>query len=844
MFKLALRNLLTHKFRFLLTAFSVVLGVGFVVGSFVLTDSLKKSFDDLFTQATSGLDLSIRAKSNFEDATTQRAPIPEDILDEIQAVPGVSIAEGEASGYAQIVDKNGKAATTQGAPLLGGSWTDAKQFSVLKLVSGKEPSTSDEVAIDSDTAEDLDLTIGDRVTVLLEGPSQIFTISGIISFGEKNQLAGARLTIFDLKTAQNVLGNRGTYDSIAIAISDDADIESTQSAITAVLPKAFEVVNRQIIVDENLSTFNGFINVFGNALLGFAGIALFVSAFVIANTFNIIVGQRTRELALLRAIGATPRQIRTVMLTEAFAVGMVATALGLGFGLLIAQAIRGIFDASGSSLPDSSTVIAPRTIVVAVIVGIGVTVVASLLPSRKASRIPPMAALHAELISTNDHTRARVVAAFCLTVSGVMVLVYGLFISDQTSSTWAALAIGSMLFFLGIAAFSIFIARPVAHALGFLYPRFFGMTGVLARENAARNPSRTASAASALMIGLALVSMVSVIGNSIKETLIRTLRNSTHADLIIQSDSFTSFSTELASDLGKLPEIDAVGRLRVGQIRINNDTKQVAATDAKSLDRLVNIGIKAGKVEGLSGNGVLVHQDPARDLNLSVGDPVTATFPVTGDQELQVAGIYDDATLMGNWIIGMDTYESNMTERLDFIVFARISEGVPANKARSAAEAVTKKFPQTTLRDQQEYQDKQASQLDQFLAVINALLGLAIIIALLGIINTLALSVFERTRELGLLRAIGMSRRQVRRMIRWEAVLISIFGGLAGAAIGILFGVALGYALPDSLIKTVTVPGNQIMAFIIISGFFGLLAGYLPARRAAKLDILTAIAAV
>lgn len=344
------------------------------------------------------------------------------------------------------------------------------------------------------------------------------------------------------------------------------------------------------------------------------------------------------------------------------------------------------------------------------------------------------------------------------------------------------------------------------------------------------------------MIGLALVAMVSVIGNSIKASLVGTLRDSTEADFIIQSDSFTGFSSELAKQLGELTELKAVGTLRLAQLRIDDDTKQVAATDSSTLGSLVDLDVEAGSIEALADNGILVHRDPAADLGLSVGDTVMATFPATGSRQLRVAGIYGDASVMGNWIIDMATYDANTTERLDFLVFARIQEGTNPVQARRAIESVTDAFPQTTLRSQKEYLDNQEAQLDQFLVVVNALLGLAIIIAVLGIVNTLALSVLERTRELGLLRAVGMTRRQLRRMVRWEAVLISVFGGLMGTAIGVLFGVVLTTALPESLVGAVAIPSGQLVVLVVIAGLFGLVAGSIPARRAARLDILTAVA--
>lgn len=844
MFTLLVRNLIEHAFRFLLTTFSVVLGVGFVVGSFVVTDSLRKSFDEVFAQAATGLDLAIRSTSDFDTPADRRAPIPEELVEVVRAVPGVDVAAGDVSGYAQVVSPDGKPASTQGAPLLGVSWSPDDTLNSLRLRSGEPPDGPDEVVVDIDTATSLDLDVGDRVTVMLEGPTRAFTVSGIATFGERNQLAGARITAFELETAQEVLGNPGTLDGISVSMSRDADVEQVRAAVSAALPDTVEVVTRDTVIEENVDAFGEFVDVFGNALLGFATVALFVSAFVINNTFSIIVGRRTRELALIRAIGATPAQVRTMMLGEALCTGVVATALGLGAGLLIARGIQAVFDAGGASLPDSSTVIAPRTVIVALVVGIGVTVVSALAPARRASRISPMEALHAGLTATEDHLTTRRVVAALVTTAGAAGLANGLFVSDDTMVTWISLGAGSMLFFVGLAALSAFVARPVARGLGSLYPRLLGMTGVLARENAARNPARTASAASALMIGLALVSMVSVIGSSIKSTALTTLRDSTRSDFIIQSDGFTGFSGELARRLTDLAEVDVVGRVRFAEFRVEGAGKRVTATDAATLASLVDLDLEAGDIAGLLDGGILVHHDPAAELGLSVGDTIAAAFPAGGVERLRVVGIHRDSSLMGNWIIDMSTYEANATDRLDFLVLTRISDGIDPARARSALESVTDTFPQTTLRSLNEYRQYQEDRLDQFLAVVNALLALAIIIALLGIVNTLALSVLERTRELGLLRAVGMTRRQVRRMVRWEAVLIAVFGGLAGTAVGILFGLALGTALPDSIVRTVTLPIGQLVGLVVLAGVFGLLAGSIPARRAARLDVLEAVSSV
>ena len=845
MLRLSIRQLLAHKIRFLMTSFAVILGVSFVVGSLVVTDTVRNSFDTLFAEITDGTDLVVRSESAFADQSFSgnREPLPEDLVQVVDGIDGVAVAEGGVGGTAQPVAPDGEPVKTTGAPLLGTAWGPTDQLYPVTLDQGEKPDEAGEIAIDKGTFEEYDFELGQPVDVLLPSGTETFTLVGTATFGESNSLAGARLTMFTPDEAQRVFDREGVVEEIYVALEDGADPEAVQASVAAALPDGAEVVTGEATAQEGSDEIGEFVDIFGNVLLGFAGVALFVSAFYIYNTFSIILGQRIKELALLRAVGASAAQIRRTVILEALFVGTIASVIGIGTGMLTAMGLRGLLNAGGFGLPADALVLRGGTIVTAFVVGVGVTLAASIIPARSAARVSPITALRDGVTSTTRSRRLRLVVGGVMTGLGAGLVLLGLFVADGTTPTLVSLGLGAVLVFLGVANLSPLFAGPVANALGAPVARLFGEPGRLARDNATRNPFRTASTASALVIGLALVTMASVVGTSVKETFADKIDQSVSADFVISESSFAGFSPKLAEDLATTPEIEAVSGIRFGQFQFEGSIRDVVAVgDAGS--ELVDIDVQAGgSLADLGTDGIFVHEDPARDLGLSVGDTVTVAFAATGEQELVVKGIHADATFAGNYVISNEAWDANFTDRVDTVVMAKAAEGVDPAAARSAVEAALVEFPQAEIEDRQEFLDSQQAQIDQVLVTVNVLLLLAVVIAVLGIANTLALSVFERTRELGLLRAVGMSRRQTRRMVRWEAAIVSLFGAVLGVAVGVVFGVAASSAMPDSFLDRIAVPTGTLIGLLVLAVVAGLLAAIPPARRASRLDVLRAITA-
>ncbi|MFP5322952.1 MAG: ABC transporter permease [Acidimicrobiia bacterium] len=845
MWKLSLRQLLAHKIRFVMTSFAVILGVSFVVGSLVVTDTVRRSFDTLFAEITEGTDLVVRSESAFEDQSFSgnREPLPEELVDVVGGVEGVAVAEGGVGGTAQPIAPDGEPVTTTGAPLLGTTWGETDALYPVTLAAGEKPDEAGEIAIDQGTYEEYDFELGQPVDVLLPTGTETFTLVGTATFGESNSLAGARLTMFTPDAAQRAFDREGVVEEIYIALEEGADAEAVQAAVAAALPDGAEVVTGEATAQEGSDEIGEFVDIFGNVLLGFAGVALFVSAFYIYNTFSIILGQRIKELALLRAVGASASQIRRTVVLEALLVGVLASTIGIGTGMLTALGLRGLLNAGGFGLPADALVLEPATVIVAFVVGVGVTLAASVIPARSAAKVSPISALRDGVATTPASRRTRLAVGAVMGALGVLLVLTGLFVADGTAPTLAALGFGAVLVFLGVAGLSPLFAGPVAGVLGAPVARLFGEPGTLARENATRNPFRTASTASALVVGLALVTMASVVGESVKDTFADKIDQSVAADFVISDSSFAGFSPRLADALAETPEIDAVSGIRFGQFQFKGNVRDLVAVGPDA-GELVDVDVRSGDaLADLGTDGIFVHQDPARDLGLEVGDTVDVTFAATGERTLTVRGIHADATFAGNYVISLEAWDENFTDRIDGVVMARAADDVEAADARAAVESALAAFPQAEIEDRQEFLDSQQAQIDQVLVTVNVLLLLAVVIAVLGIANTLSLSVFERTRELGLLRAVGMSRRQTRRMVRWEAAIVSLFGAVLGVVVGLVFGFAAATAMPESFLDRISVAGGTLASLLVLAVLAGLAAAILPARRASKLDVLRAITA-
>jgi putative ABC transport system permease protein len=827
--------------RTLAILFAITASVSFVVGSFVLADSLRATFDNLFRELNEEVDLEVRAAQAFE-SDDARDPIDVTLVDSVREVDGVAVAEPILQRYAQLLDADGDAISPPGGPTIGVSWEGEDGVQGVTIKEGRPPSGPDELAIDKATADAEDFAVGDTVSYLTDVGTFEGTITATVGLGSADSFGGAQLVALDLETALDRFGANGMVDAIDISVAEGADVAAVQRDIESILPPQTEVVTGEEVAQETADDVNQFVDVFGTGLLIFAFITAFVSAFIINNVFQITIGQRLRELALLRAVGASGRQVRRMITLEALVLGVLATVLGVIGGLLVARLLIALFDAAGAGFPDTQTVLQVRTIVIAALVGIGITMASVIVPSRRASRIPPVAAMRPELGFAAMRAR-RLVAGVVVTVIGVTLFLVGLFVGPGGTTGLIAFAgLGALLLFLGVASLSSTVATPVTRVIGWPIERLFKVPGALARQNVARAPRRTSSSASALMIGVALVSSTAVFASSLRASLVETLESAISADYIVTDASFQGLSPVVSETLADVPELDAVTPIRGISGQVDGSTKNFGAVEPVAFEKLVDPDLQDGTIADLGTDELLLHKDPASDLGASVGSTVDVTFQNGVEQTLTVAGIYGDATF-GNWLISLDTLAgvSDAPAR-DFFVIARLADGVDPATGDAAVRAAMEPFPQADVQTNAEFLDANEAQINQLLVIITLLLAFAILIAILGISITLALGVFERTREIGLLRAVGMNRRQTRRSVRWEAVIVSIFGALVGIVVGTFLGVILSLAVPDDVISRLAFNPAIIVAILVGAVIAGLVAALYPSYKASNMNVLEAIA--
>ncbi|HEY6696837.1 MAG TPA: FtsX-like permease family protein [Acidimicrobiales bacterium] len=843
MTKVALRGLMDHKGRLFSTLLAVALGVAFVAGVLMLTDTMNKSFDDLFATAFEGTDAVVRSDQTIDDGMGGeiRSRVDASILDDVRGAPDVAEAEGFVQGYARIIDKNGDPVgnPAMGPPTFGGNWSEVDRLNGFTLAEGRAPKSDGEVVIDRGSANDTGYQVGDRVPIQTGAASGEFELVGIARFGNADSPGGATYALWTTEEAQRLVGEPGKFDSIGVVadqgVSQTEVARSVEDQLSADGDSGLEVLTGKEITKESQSDLKdqlSFITIF---LLIFAIIAVVVGTFVIYNSFSIIVAQRGREMALMRAVGASRRQVRRSVFVEALAIGILGSIIGFLLGLGVASVLVSLFDLPGS------LVVRPNAAIIALLVGVVVTLVSALVPAWRASRVPPMAAMRDLAIETGRQSRLRFIAGSVATVAGVVLVVLG-----ANAHSAAVVGVGVGLAFIGLLLLGPVLARPFSRGIGAPIGRVRGVTGDLAKENAGRNPKRTAATAQALMIGVGIVSFFLVVNASLRASIDAFLDDSFTGDFVIDSGSFGTIGlpTEVGDRVSKVPGVADVVPLRFTPARVEGDDTAVSGTTPGAFD-LLGLRLREGS-SSLAPGTILLTVDKARQLGLSVGDQVSAEFINTGSHTYTVGGTYDteqEGTDIGDFVLGLDDYDAAVgaADVTDSTVFVQLEPGVSIDEVQPKIEAAVADFPTAEVQSVDEYKDAIGSQFDSILLLMLGLLALALIIALVGIANTIALSVLERTRELGLLRAVGTSRPQLRASIRWESAIIAVFGTLLGLAVGLLGGWGLITALSDEGFTEFRIPYGQIIAVVLIAAAAGIVAALLPAWRASRMNVLDAI---
>ncbi|MGH9228143.1 MAG: ABC transporter permease [Acidimicrobiales bacterium] len=845
MLSLTVKEMRGHGRRLVGTAVAVFLGVAFLAGTLVLGDTLRNNFDNLFADVNAGTDVVVRNATDLGiEADEPRGLIDRSLVDEVAAVDGVAAAEPQIEGLGQILGADGDAVGGNGPPQLAGSWTTDEELNAYRLVDGRAPEADDEVVVNRGAADDGNLQIGDRTTVLTPEPVEV-TIVGISTFGDEDGLGGVTFTAFSLEGAMtHVTKDPDGVSSIAVRAEDGTSQDELVTRVGEVLPGGVEAVSGTDVSTQNADDINElFLDMLTTFLTVFAGIALLVATFSIYNTFSIIVAQRTRTAALLRAIGASRRQVLVSVVMEAFVVGVVASLAGLAGGIGVAALLKGLFDAAGFALPAGGIVVTSGAVIVSVVVGLVVTLLAGIIPAIKASRVPPLAALRDVAVERTGPSAVRVVAGAILAALGIATTTAVALSDDPSLGT---VGLGAVITLVGTVVLGPVVARPVAGILGAPLARLRGLTGSLARQNAIRNPRRTAATASALMVGVGIVTLFTVFAASLKESTADTIDRSFAGDLVISSGPFGgSLSPDLAVEVGELPEVDDAVGIGRGFASIDDDTKELTVADPADLASAVDVEVSSGSLADLGDDEIAISEATADANGWTMGDPVTVTFADGATAEPTVGAVYAVPDIVGGYVVPLETYAPHTNQPVDSTVVIDLADGTSLADGKAAVERVAADFGDPDVEDREEFAETMSAGADMFLTIIYALLALAIIIALMGIANTLSLSVHERTRELGLLRAVGQTRSQLRSMVRWESVIVATFGVVGGIGLGVFLGWALVEAAgntPGSVISQFVLPTTRLAIVVVVGAIAGVLAGLRPARRAARLDVLGAIA--
>ncbi|MEU7425661.1 FtsX-like permease family protein [Streptomyces sp. NPDC040750] len=841
MFRTALRNVFAHKARLLMTVLAVMLGVAFVSGTLVFTNTISDAYQKSSAKGFDRVDVAVRPQylDSEGDKVGKRAELTRALLEKAAHVPGAASATGVVTGFTAVAGRDGT--------LAGGDWQSAggnywgAKDDRYPLVGGHAPHGKDEVLLDSRTAERAGYHVGDTVRLSVDGPVLTPTVVGIFTTDDGNVAAGGSLALFDTPTAQALLGKKRGYDEIDVR----AAAGTSQSALKAALDKALpsrlvETTTGKQLADDQARDISASMSGLKQTLLVFAGIALFVGTFIIANTFTMLVAQRTRELALMRAVGASRRQVTRSVLIEAFAVGTVAGVSGLAAGIGIGAGLRSLLVSFGASMPDGPLVISPGTVVTALAVGVLITMLAAWLPGRRAAKIPPVAAMssvHAPATTKSLVLRNTLGALF--SAAGVAVVLVAT--TMNADSAQGPMGLGAVLLILGVFILTPLLSRPlIASAAPVL--RVFGVSGKLARQNSVRNPRRTAATASAQMIGLTLITGMTVMAGSLQQAIDKMAGSAIRADYVVSMAGGGPLSPDVARKVAATDGVTASSPLRGGETRIDGHSEYVTGVDGASIGKLTDLKVEDGSFT-VDGTRALVDQDRAKEYGWKPGSRFTVHFQDGAARRLTVAGIYEGNDMIDGIMLDNRVLTPHLTDASDRQVMVKTADGASDDAKHELVKALGAN-PAIKIQDKKDISNEIAKMFTLMLNMVYGLLGMAVIVAVLGVVNTLAMSVFERSQEIGMLRAIGLDRTAVKRMVRLESLVISLFGGVLGIGLGVFFGWAAGELLGTKMpTYELVLPWGRMAVFLLLAGVVGILAALWPARRAARLNMLTAIKA-
>jgi putative ABC transport system permease protein len=857
MLSFAVRGLLGRKLRAVLTGLAIVLGVAMISGTYILTDTIDKAFTNLFTQSYAGTDAVVQGEGpdiSIDGAAAPTPPVDESLLETVRAVPEVELATGGVydETSTKILTPEGDSVGTGGAPSFGfGIDTDPEfaQFNPLNLLEGRWPSSSEEVVIDAGTADEQGYALGDTVEIATLVPKRPFELVGVAQYGGVDSLGTATFAVFTVPTAQELLDREGQYDAISVSAAEGTSEDELVSALQGALPAGVTAQTATAEADEAQDEIGEFTSIIRYFLLTFAGIALFVGAFVIFNTFSITVAQRTREFATLRTIGASRRQVLSTVILESLVIGIIASLIGLGLGLLLAEGIQALFRTFDFELPSADRVFALRTVIVSMLVGVLVTLAAGLFPAIRATRVPPIAAVRegATLPRSRISPFVPWIAGIVI-VGAILLLVRAMFTDDLgTADRLLGLAAGVLLLFVGVALLSSRLVRPIAALVGLPARKIGGAAGKLASGNTVRNPGRTAATAAALMIGIALVAFIATLANGLKTSNREAIEEQVSADYVVTAqDGYTPYPAAIGDAVAASPAAEVAAPVRTGAALVNGDETEVGGIDADTITATYSFDWTEGSdavLADLGTTGAIVSENYADDHGMEIGTRLRILSTDNRTADARIVGLYDPHPfypLLESVTVSTELFDQLYERPQNRWTWANVA-GEPSDPGKAELEEAVAGFPDAQVETREEWIEREDDDISEFLTFLYVLLALAVVISIFGMINTLVLSVYERTREIGMLRAIGMTRRQTRRMVRQESIITALIGAAIGLPLGIFLAALVTRALGDFNL-TFSIPWGQLIFLTVLAIVVGILAAILPARRAAKLDPLRAIA--